>query len=496
MSKEQGYCLRIQRDIRIGIGLVRTGTSSWILDDVTTAAASDPLPGWFQQNVSAGGNHLTWMVPDEDVRAVMLSLPLLKGQELQRGVLGTVARQEKRSPEDLVVSWRVLGERKEPGGETAQDLVSLVMHRGSRDENLELAKGLDVSPSCMLPSYAVLDEMFRLAGPPVPDSGAWALVYLGRDENFLNISSAASLLLTRALPVNLGDDQDQQGFLARLGTEIDRSRFFIRQGANSPEIQQVVVCGDPDLANPLVDHLNSQDSGLIAVHWAAEHLFSHNGQPVATEFLLPALGAALALESPAHNLLEVRRRRLLGSKARRRIMLAGTAAAVGLVPMVLAGSVLTARINENYLTKAKLRLEEARTEAQQAAEVYKTSRLLDNQELCLDWKDHERLDVHVLLSQLAKAAPEDVVFRNVRILDGEQGGFKLQIVGDSRGKNAETAQASYLEFQGALNHLQALEGFTEPRILEIGSVRKGSAVTPLTRFSLDLEIAPRAPEQS
>ncbi len=496
MGKAMGYGLSIQEETRVGIGFTRTGKSSWLMADMTTAGAADPLPREFVGNVEQGGGNLTLVVPNELVRTVLLSLPPLKGKELKRGVLGMVARQEKCSPEELVVSWRVLGEHREPGGQPALDIMTLVMRSEDRDQMLAEAKALGVAPSCMLPGYMILDDMFRLAGPPVPGDGAWTLVYLGQGENFLNISSAESLLLTRSLPVNLEAEQDQEAFLGRLATEIERSRFFIRQGSHSPEIKQIVVCGDPALAQPLVNHLNGEDGGLTAIHWAAEHLFSNQGEPIATPLLIPALGAALALESPAQNILGTGRRRWLSAKARRRLMLAGTAAAMGMVPMVLSGSLLTRKIQENYLVQARQRLEAARVEAQQAAEVYKASRLLDNQQLCLDWKWKYRLDAQTLLDRLAAAAPDQVVFKSLRIFEGEQDGYKLQIIGDSRGPNAETAQAFYLDFQKSLSDLNDLAGFQEPRLMEIETIRHDGEATPLTHFTLDLEIAPRAEEKS
>ena len=495
-AKGKGYSLRIHRDLRVGVGVRKTGPRTWLVEYLTAAAADEPFPGDFRQQAAGGSVPLTMVAPDETARAVMISLPLLKGKELKQGVLGTVARQEKCAPGDLVVSWRVLGRHRDPAGEIQQDLVALVMSLSDRGELLQQATGLGLEPSRLLPGYAVLDEMFRLVGPAVPDGGAWALVYLGGDENFLNISSPESLLLTRSLPVNLDDSQDQDAFLERLATEIERSRFFIRQGAHSPDIRQVVVCGDPALAGPLAEHLNAEQGGQTAVHWTAEHLFSHQGDPVSTAYLLPALGAALSLEQTDLNLLDRGRRSLLGRKASRRLMLAGTAAAVGLVPMVLAGSVLTARIQENYLVKARQSLEEARVRAAEAAEIYKASRLLDHQQLCLDWKENQRLDVQSLLTQLAAAAPDPVVFRSVRVYAAEEGGYRLRITGDSLGDNAGQAQARYLRFQKALSGLEALEGFEEPRIMEIETARRGSAMTPLTHFTLDLEIAPRAQEQS
>ncbi len=494
MSKERGFSVRIQLDTRIGIGLTRTGQTSWLVDELTTAAAEEILPDVFRRQVAAEGGNLTWIVPDDQVRTALFTLPDLKKGELDRGVSGMAARQEKCKPEELVISWRSLGKHAEPGGEPGHEVVSLVMRRENREEHLQLATGLGVKPACMLPGYSVLDQMFRLVGPPVPDGGAWTLVYLDGEHNFLNISSPESLILTRALPVKLAEGQEQTEYLDRLATEIDRSRFFIRQGARNPEISQILVCGDPELAIPMVDHLNEEGS-ITAVHWAAEHMFSHQGEPVRIEYLIPLLGAALALESTPHNLLD-RRRRVMGARGKRRLMLAGTAAAVGLVPMVLAGSMLTARIQETYLMRAGQRLESARIDAQAAAEVYKTSRLISNQELCLDWLEHQRLDGESLLTQLAGITPDKVVFSNLRIWERETGGIGLEIIGDSMGKSAEAAQATYLDFQKALAGMKVLEGFEEPRVLEIDSVRKAGGVTPQTHFTLDIEIAPRAQEKS
>ena len=489
MNKVQGFSIRVHKDTRIGVGLSRTGPRSWQVEELAAAGADAALPAGFLRGMNRYPANITWVAPDESVRSLLVSLPLLKGKELDRAIGGWVSRQEGKPIEDLALSWRPLGPSREKGAEARQDVYTLVMAMADRDEQSALAAALQVKPARILPGFVLLDQLFRLAGPEASDLKGWALVYLGDDENFLTISTRESMLLTRALPQDHSEGREMPQFLQRLATEIERSRFFVRQGSQSPDVQRVIVCGDPAQAGPLAALLNEQGA-IGAVHWTAEDLFSWQGEPADPEYLIPLAGAALSLEKPEFNLLPMPRRSLLGTVGRRRVLVGTGALAAALVPLLVIGSVVTARIQAGYLEDAHHRLDQAQADARKAAEVYKTHRLLTAKEACLDWLARDRVDLESLLVKLSAITPDPVMFHDLRIWEGQDGLVRLHIEGDSRGKSAESAQSGYLDFQAALSGVEFLEKFREPRVLEIKTVTNKGESTPRTMFSLDLEIAP------
>lgn len=494
MSKILGFAVRVSKAGQVGVCLSRAGDALWQVEDLNVGSAETGLPDGCTRTMARHSGLTTWVLPDDQVRSLLITLPPLKGKELARAVVGWVARMENKPPAELALAWRPLGQVRDVGGELRQDVCCSVMGQADLQAQIAMAAGMQVQPGRMLPAYGILDQFYRLAGPQAKELSGWALVYLGKEENFLTIASTESLLLNRMLPFDHnGDGQDQ--YLARLATEIERSRFFVRQGVKNPDMQKVIVCGDPELAGRLVALLGAEGT-IPAVHWAAEEHFTVQGGKADPGLLIPLAAAALSLEKPAYSLLPTPKASLLGPAGRRRALVGAAAAAVGLVPLLVVGSLLTARIQGGYLQKAQQRLTTAQDQARQAADVYKAHRLLTARRACLDWLQEGRPDLQGMLLQLAALTPGPITFDDLRIWEGEDGNVRIHLSGDSGGESAAAAQRTFLDFQAALSGSAFLQGFREPRVLELKTVTNQGKTDPQTLFSLDLELAPRTAEES
>ena len=488
MSKNLGYSFRVHHGERVGIGLERIGPVAWKVVELTAERGDGFLPQVFLRGAGISRDRLTWVAPCDETRLLQLSLPPLKGKELNHAIKGWVARQENTTTDEVAVSYLSLGVAKDQGGETRQDVVTLAMSEKDRQDQLAQAQTCDLHPGRMLPGYMVLDQFLRLVQPDGERLEGWTLVCLGEQENFLTIANSRSVLLHRGLPLDHSAGQEREQFFARLATEIERSRFFVRQGSQSADIQKVLVCGDPEQASLLVATLNA-DGSVPAVHWEAEKHFSQGEGTPDARYLVVMAAAALSLERPVFNLVSPARRGALGRQARRRYLVAAGTVAAGVVPLLVAGSMVTSRIQTGYLEKAQASLETAKTEAMAAAEVYKAHRLLTAKEACLEWKSDARADLEGMLLELAAATPDPVLFRDLRLWEAVDGDIRMQLVGEAVGTSAGQAQQFHLEFQDNLRRGDFLKGFLEPKILEIRAVTQRGETTPKTMFTLDLTLA-------
>ncbi|MFH2052606.1 MAG: hypothetical protein ABIK96_09100 [bacterium] len=488
MSKNRGFSFRVHHRERVGIGLERTGPAAWKVVELTADRGDGFLPQGFLRGAGISRDRLTWVAPCDETRLLQLSLPPLKGKELNHAIKGWVARQENTTIEDVAVSYLSLGVARDQGGESRQEVVTLAMSVKDRQGHLTQAQAWDLHPGRMLPGYMVLDQFLRLVQPEGEKLEGWTLVYLGEQENFLTIANARSVLLHRGLPLDHSGGQDREQFFARLATEIERSRFFVRQGSQSADIQKVLVCGDPEQATLLTATLNAEGS-VPAVHWEAEKHFSQGEDSPDTRHLVALAAAALSLEKPVFNLVSPARRGLLGRQGRRRALVAAGTLAAGVVPLLVVGSMVTSRIQAGYLEKAQARLETAKAEASAAAEVYKAHRLLTAKEACLEWKSRARTDLEGMLLELAAATPGPVLFRDLRVWEAVDGDIRMQLVGEAAGASAGQAQQSYLEFQDNLRRGDFLKGFQEPKVLEIRAMTQRGETTPKTMFTLELTLA-------
>ncbi len=483
MKKGTGFSIRVDQSEQTHAAVRKTGPQSWEVLDLGTAREGTPLPRAFVQGVSQYPRASTWLIPNDLAQVGVLPLPQLKGKELTRAVLGWVAREEKANVDSFAVSWHAL-----PRSETAkkydrQQVFALYAEHKEIDVQLAGTTAQTAPPGRMLPPFMILDQFFRHTHPEGFPDGTWNLVYLGRHENFLVVGRQDCPLLTRALPFDLSEGHESDQYLDQLVTEIDRSGFYVRQTENSPEVAKIIVAGDPQLAARLVANLKNRTE-TPSETWDLAPYFSWGKREVSSESFIPLMAAALSLEPTPYNLLPEPKRSLLGPKARHRLLVATGSAAVALLPVILVGSTLTAKVQEGYLRKARERLDIARLDAQDAAEAYKKQRLQLTRQDYLTSFAASRPDLEAVLLEIGAMAPPEVRFRDLQITEDDLGKTRLILMGESGAPTSGQAQSAFIAFQKALDQAPFLETYMEPVRLEIDNDAHGTSDRPHTIFQL------------
>ena len=123
---------------------------------------------------------------------------------------------------------------------------------------------------------------------------------------------------------------------------------------------------------------------------------------------------------------------------------------MALLPVILVGSTLTAKVQEGYLRKARERLDVARLDAQDAAEAYKKQRLqltraglshLPLPPLGRIWKRCS--------SRSEPWPPPRLRFRDLQITEDDLGKTRLLLMGESGAPTSGKAQSAFIAFQKA-----------------------------------------------
>ncbi|MBD3219785.1 hypothetical protein GF314_00960, partial [bacterium] len=253
MSKHTGYGIRRTVDETLVVGIDPVTDHTWRLSMRRSVAIDEDWPPELARDLGRAAGRCAWLVPEEDVTCTQTPMPRLKRGEMVRAVTGWVARQEGGAPEDWAVSWRAFSTTT--GKADSQQVAMVYADREDLEGHVNAAASLGVVPSLMLPASLIVDQFFRAAAPESASLDVWNLVYVGGRTNVLCVANRDGLLLTRPLPGDLTGGADRQEYLERLTTEVDRSIFFARQTAGSPQVDGVFVCGDPVLSEELVASL-------------------------------------------------------------------------------------------------------------------------------------------------------------------------------------------------------------------------------------------------
>jgi len=488
MTKKRVFSIHEREDVKSIVALRRAGAARWRLEEWLDLSGEETPPRSVARAMAGESQSVTWLLKNHDVQLNSASLPHLKHKETERAVAGWVAREEKGEPDQFFTAWRELRAGRKAGDAATRDMILMYARQDVVQPPLDAAAAWDVKPGRMLPAYMALDAFFRLAGPGTEESKVWNVVFVGRTTNFLCVASEDSLLMTRPLPGDLSGGQDPAEYADRLTTEVTRSQLFARQSAGSPEVERIIVCGDAQLAPMLVERLaGAQDTPVQ--HWDLATHFDVGDHAFTADGYLPLAAAALAGEPVGMNLLKEPRRGLLGAKAKRRILATSVALAVTITPLLwFAGTTITS-IHETYLSDARLQLRRSQGEAREAEDVYKTYRrhmerrdLMNAHAACVH-------DLDRLLLELAGLTPARVTFRDLQIVEGEEG-MMLSIIGESRADTAERAQQAFLDFKAALDASGFLIRRGEPRLLEIDRPEEQQTRVKRVVFSLDYGLAP------
>ncbi len=485
MSKKSGFSLCYRNDSFVAMSVSAMAPGQWRIDkvdDKVDGAATSALALDFGKN----SDRVTMMIPGTSVRTALMSLPRLKKKETNQAVHGWVAREESTPADQWRISWR---ERKSSGEEKSdkKDIFLIYAPREEVENQLASAETWGAVPTRMLPDFMILDAMFRRHHPEASSLEAWNIVFVGEDEHFLCVSTKASLLLTRPLPGDLSSGSDAGEYIQRLATEVDRSVFFARQTEFNPDIQKIIVCGNPELAKGLVNRLQ-EETTVAAEFWDIAELFQWEGENLDSRNLLPAMAAALATQKNPFNLLPGQSRSLLGPLMRRRLVLAASTAAVAALPILIAGGFFTARVQDHYLDRARVQMQQASIRADEAAQIYKSQRVLVAREGLIRSFTEKDTDYAGVLLHLANLTPEKIIFQDLRLKESSEGELVLNLSGESNATTVAEAQESFLIFQQALNASPQLVAAGEPRKLLISSPAQKKSKVKRVEFSMEYRV--------
>ena len=487
MSKQTGFCIRRDEHGLVGVSISTTG-DRWRVDELSRSAPDGQPSRELQSAMSKAITPVTWLLADDESGVSHLNMPKLRQKALQSAFAGSLSRDHGGKPDDWYLTSKSLSQVGGPSAQGNQPHVLYHTAKATADEVIGEARSWGANLERMLPSHLALDLFYRAHGPGRDDHAVWNLVFVGEQQQFLCVATRDSQLVIRNLPANLSTDEDGQEYLDRLVTEIERSAFFARQTEHSPEVQKIIVCGDPKVAAPLVGML-TESSPVPAVHWPVEEMFEWGLNEQQSDDLLVLAGAVLALGKSPFNLLPGKGRLHLSRKLKRQLIVGTAACVVAAVPLLMVGGMVTASIQENYLARAQHRLAEAQDRAHQAELAYDAQTLLLAREDRIRHFARRRPDFEDVLLRLAALTPVEVVFKDLQVREQLDGRFRLQIEGESRAATGVKAQGAFLEFLTALDDCDFLDRLGEPRVMQMipgEESGKESTTRKTTVFHLEL----------
>ncbi len=486
-----GFCIQGAEQGFVGVSVTTAG-ERWRVEDISRTTPDGQLGAKLRSAMAKAATPVTWLLADGEAGISHLKMPKLRTKALKRAFVGGLARDEGGKPEDWCITWKALSSAGKSGGQATE---AHILHHATKEivsGKQAVAGSWGVELKRMLPAHLALDLFYRAHGPDRSDHEVWNLVFVGGKQQFLCVATRDAQLVIRNLPANLSTGNDLQEYLGQLATEIDRSAFFARQTENSPEVEKIIVCGDPRIAAPLVEVL-AETSPTPAVHWSIQEMFEWGLNEHHADDLLTLAGAVLALENIPYNLLADGGSLRLGRKLRRQILVGVGTCAAAVVPLLMVGGVVTANIQTSYLERATTRLEVAQVKAQQAERAYDAQRLLLAREDQMRHFVGMRPDFETILLQLAALTPVEVVLKNLQVREQADGRFSLGLQGESRAVTGARAQGAFLGFLAALDDCDFLVRLGEPRLMKIIPAENKSgaaadfATGKTTVFHLDLE---------
>lgn len=494
MKSKRGFSVHRQGDAHLAVEVRREARGRWTVGHFERVAVGAAPTSALARALSREPAAVAWLLDDGEARTSVIGLPPLKGRALERAVLGSVVRSDGGAAESWVVGCQLLSQRTTgPAGGDGQRLNDVFVVQAARsivNEHLAVAAGWGVQPGIMLPAHLALDQLYRRFGPEHGEHEAWNLVFIGKSASYLCISTRENVLLTRRLPQDLSQGADPEEYLGRLATEVERSIFFARQTERSPHVERIIVCGDHVMAPRVTERLQQQ--GLApSLYWEIESLLVWGSAAPQADDLPVVAAAVLACEGVPFNLLGAGTRHAMSAANRRRTVVGVGAVGLAAVPLLLVGGLMTSSIQGQYLGKARGRLQDAQERAARAEAAYQAQRVLMARENRIAEFSAARPDLESVLRRVAALTPPSVVFKSLRVQEGEPGRLRLRIEGESTAPGGTEAQAGFVAFLEALQacDFAAVDG--EPRRLHI-KPGDGEAQVERTIFSLDLDLKPIA----
>ncbi len=422
-------------------------------------------------------------LPSENATLVQADLPSLKGDEIRLGLLGLVNKLKGGSP----ANWQLSYERRNDDDSGRSVYTGLALEQASLAPFVAPFDGLGVRPRQALPSMLILDQLLRsqLSGEDNPS--AWNLVYIGKEEQQLVIGDPWGPRLMRSLPHDLSEGSEPEEYVERLSTEIERSNFFAQQGETSTRVNRVLICGDPNIVEPLVAKLATVET-LTVQWWRPERLFAVDEGVAAWDALMPLAAAAVAMDHPTLNIMPVPADQDPSRRLRRQVLGAMAVVCLALLPLLGGGGHSTLRVQGRTMESQSSQIDEARILADETARSYLLDQSLLARQTCIESKDPRRADLAGLLRDLSTRIPEKAHLTAIELKQDYEGQYWLELKGECIGESAENAQAEFLKLHDAMSESSTLTAKAEPVHLQIvGDDNGGALVTFTLQYALQEE---------
>jgi hypothetical protein len=442
----------------------------------------DPLSSRAQRELSGQFGGVCQVLPADDVHHFIVPLPAMAPKLRAAAIRGVVVREKGGEPRDWVTTFTELPTREGSRRGTRQDFSTYGIRTDVVRRHLERARGLGVRPTVALPPFGLLDDLYRKHRAPDPAVRGWNLVHVGRTARFLCVGEPGGLLFWRPLPEDLSRGAELLEYVDRLATEVERSNFFAQQAERSVHVDQVVVCGDAELADALVARLAERH--FAAVRWRPEDLFAWPDDRPRPELVLALTGAVAALGGGG-NLLPSDARPDRGRAVRRHVRLVVQASVGAAVPLLLGAALLTEHVQRESLREMAQQENDLLGRAQATATAYLQNRALVAREANLTRLDDAGADLEGLLRDVASLAPSAVVFQDLTLRRDPEGRYHLILSGESRGYDGLDAHEVYLAFHGGLSACPRLREVGEPSQLELAADDEDGGSGSRVSFTLE-----------
>jgi len=442
-----------------------------------------------QRELSRGGKRQLLLLGNADCTLLQARLPLLAERETRQALLGLAHKYKGAGEGGWIVDTHLRGEAPAAeNGSERQDVSGLFVEQGAMARIQRLLAPQSIRPQKALPGALALEALLRRElhlGDPVTN-GAWNLVHLGSEEIFLVVGDARGPLFFRELPRDLSEGADREEYVRRLSTEVERSNFFARQGEQSVQVKRVFISGDPELAEPLFEEMEAVE-GLESSVWRPERRFALAGEPAGWALALPPAGAAI-LDDPLHfTLMQRRDSDRPAQRLRARAMLAGAAAALVLLPLLIGGAAVVGRAQERALAAQQGRNDQLGRSARAAARDYLLRRSLLERQALVERLSNSPLERGAVLRDLARRMPAGVRLRTLDIERNPHGDYLLKLHGECVAARSDQAQGQFLSLRRALADSPYLEDDGKPQQLKINETRRGELDSEVL-FSLEYRL--------
>jgi len=491
IRKHSANCLFPQGDaywtVRVGRG---GGDYPYRIEWLDTVPAAAPATATRWKEIVASSQRSLLLLPNDTCTLMQMRMPDLKPAEIRQALTGTIQKLKGGNAENWEIDYLRSQADEDESGEDGLMVTGLCLEIPTLGDYVTVLDDAGARPRAALPAAIALDSLLREDLSRREDGpGIWNLIHIGREERFLVIGDAQGPRLLRNLPQDLSDGGDADEYVGRLLTEIERSNFYAQQGASTVLVERMLVCGDPTLAEPIVQRLAAGE-GPEAEHWRPELLFELEGEPADWEDVLPLAGAAAMLSGPLFNLLPGGADAGRGRQIRRYATYVGATLCLTLLPLLGGGGFSTSRVQERVLDGQSRQLEENRIFAEDAARAYlKNLSLLARQEQIARYAPG-RTDLAGALRDIAGRIPGAVQLINLELSRDDSGEYSILLRGECQGESAEKAQAAFLQLHEALSRSSILVSDSEPAHLQVTDDDEDKSSRAIVDFELQCRLAP------